>query len=111
MPAVSTNKCAAAMFLAWWAETPQEVWRYSGPNGSIYLPRARRPSRSCPRATLVEAKQVEDVLPNIKPLFSQGAPTWYPQFANDAATVLQAITIGDTSVQDGLNTLAARRKR
>ncbi len=36
VPAASTNKCAAAMFLAWWAETPQEVWRYTGPNGSIF---------------------------------------------------------------------------
>ena len=97
VPAVSTNKCAAAMFLAWWAETPQEVWRYSGPDGSIFPAQGEAAKQVLSAGDPAQAKQVEDVLPNIKPLFSQGAPTWYPQFANDAATVLQAITIGDTS--------------
>jgi multiple sugar transport system substrate-binding protein len=98
------------MFLAWWAETPQEVWRYSGPNGSIFPAQGEAAKQVLSAGDPAQAKQVEDVLPNIKPLFSQGAPTWYPQFANEAATVLQAITIGDTSVQDGLNTLAGQTK-
>jgi multiple sugar transport system substrate-binding protein len=110
VPAASTNKCAAAMFLAWWAETPQEVWRYTGPNGSIFPAQGEAAKQVLAGGDPAQAKQVEDVLPNIKPLFPEGAPTWYPQFANDAATVLQAITIGDTPVQDGLNTLADQTK-
>jgi multiple sugar transport system substrate-binding protein len=109
IPANSTNKDAAAMFIAWWNETPQEVFRYTQPAGSSFP--AQGPAIDQVLATLASqgigyGPQIKAVLPNIHPLFANGAPTWYPQFVNDAATTLQSVILGDTPVDTGMKTLA-----
>jgi multiple sugar transport system substrate-binding protein len=109
IPANATNKDAAAMFIAWWNETPQEVFRYTQPAGSSFP--AQGPAIDEVLATLASqgvgyGPQIKAVLPNIHPLFADGAPTWYPQFVNDAATTLQSVILGDTSVDSGMKKLA-----
>ena len=56
------------------------------------------------------ATSIKSVLPDIKPLFVNGAPTWYPSFANDIATVLPQVIMGNTPVSVGMNTLAKEAK-
>jgi multiple sugar transport system substrate-binding protein len=106
IPSNAPHKCQAAMFLAWWNETPQEVFRYSMPSGSSFPAQSAAITQVLASGKPSTAQDITKVLPNIKPLFLAGAPTWYPEFANDVATVMQQITIGGKSVQDGLDSLA-----
>ncbi len=105
IPANSTNKDAAAMFIAWWNETPQEVFRYTQPSGSSFPAQGPAIDQILSQG-LPYGPSIKAVLPNIHPLFADGAPTWYPQFVNDAATTLQSIILGDTSVDSGMKSLA-----
>jgi len=106
IPSNAKNKCAAAMFLAWWNETPQEVFRYTQPSGGSFPAQQAAIDQVLATQKPEIAQSIKAVLPDIKPLFPNGAPTWYPSFANDMATTLQAVILGHTSVAAGMNTLA-----
>ncbi len=106
IPSNAKNKCAAAMFLAWWNETPQEVFRYTQPSGGSFPAQQAAIDQVLANQKPEIAQSIKAVLPDIKPLFPNGAPTWYPSFANDMATTLQAVILGHTSVAAGMNTLA-----
>lgn len=106
IPANAKNKCAASMFLAWWNETPQEVFRYTQPSGGSFPAQQAAIDQVLANQNPTIAQSIKSVLPHIKPLFVNGAPTWYPSFANDIATTMQAVILGHTSVAAGMNTLA-----
>jgi multiple sugar transport system substrate-binding protein len=106
IPVNAKNKCAASMFLAWWNETPQEVFRYTQPSGGSFPAQAAAIDQVLANQKPAIAQSIKAVLPHIKPLFVNGAPTWYPSFANDIATTMQAVILGHTSVAAGMNTLA-----
>ena len=106
IPSNAKNKCAASMFLAWWNETPQEVFRYTQPSGGSFPAQQVAIDDVLAHQKPAIAQSIKQVLPSIKPLFVNGAPTWYPSFANDMATTLQAVILGHTPVAAGMNTLA-----
>jgi multiple sugar transport system substrate-binding protein len=106
IPVNAKNKCAASMFLAWWNETPQEVFRYTQPSGGSFPAQQAAIDQVLANQKPAIAQSIKEVLPSIKPLFVNGAPTWYPSFANDMATTLQAVILGHTSVAAGMDTLA-----
>jgi multiple sugar transport system substrate-binding protein len=106
IPKNAKNKCAAAMFIAWWNETPQEVFRYTQPSGGSFPAQQAAINQVLSSQKPAIAASIKSVLPSIKPLFVNGAPTWYPTFANDIATVMQSVITGSTPVATGMNTLA-----
>ncbi len=106
IPKNAKNKCAAAMFIAWWNETPQEVFRYTQPSGGSFPAQQAAIDQVLSSQKPAIANSIKAVLPSIKPLFVNGAPTWYPSFANDIATVMQSVVTGSTPVATGMNTLA-----
>jgi multiple sugar transport system substrate-binding protein len=106
IPSNAKNRCGASMFLAWWNETPQEVFRYTQPSGGSFPAQQVAIDDVLAHQKPAIAQSIKQVLPSIKPLFVNGAPTWYPSFANDMATTLQAVILGHTPVAAGMNTLA-----
>jgi multiple sugar transport system substrate-binding protein len=106
IPANAKNKCAASMFIAWWNETPQEVFRYTQPSGGSFPAQQAAIDQVLANQKPSVAQSIKSVLPDIKPLFVNGAPTWYPSFANDIATTMQSVILGNTPVSVGMNTLA-----
>jgi multiple sugar transport system substrate-binding protein len=106
IPVNAKNKCGASMLLAWWNETPQEVFRYTQPAGGSFPAQQQAIDQVLANQKPAIAQSIKAVLPSIKPLFVNGAPTWYPSFANDMATTLQAVILGHISVAAGMNTLA-----
>jgi multiple sugar transport system substrate-binding protein len=42
----------------------------------------------------------------VEPLFSQGAPTWYPQFSNAVNTAINAVAKGQITVDVAVQNIA-----
>ena len=55
--------------------------------------------------TLVGGDILSTQLQALKPLFPNGAPTWYNEFSTDASSQLNAAARGDVSVADAIKTL------
>lgn len=106
IPVNAPHKCAAQMFLAWWNETPQEVFRYTQPSGGSFPAQQAAITQVLANQKPEISKAIQVALPHISSLFVNGAPTWYPSFANDIATTMQAVILGHVTVQQGMNTLA-----
>lgn len=104
----SKHKGAAAMFILWWEQWPQLLKSYEDPNMGNTPPITSAVQRLAKTGKLVAGKEVEKLLPTVKPLFSRGAPTWYPQFSTDVATQIQAVVEGHQQVSAALSTLVSQ---
>jgi len=108
IPAASKNKEAAAEFIKWWAksENVKEFYTLIGvmPNRKSVLESLAKEGKLVGGDVLL--KQLEEV----KPLFPQGTPKWYPQFSTNVATVLNQAAKGEVTVQQAVDRLAAAVK-
>lgn len=108
IPVNSPHKGAAALFIAWWMQTPQQLVAYENPNmGDIPAERYAL-NTLIQKGQLVDGKELMAILPTVKPLFPQGTPPWYPQFSTDVATMIQSVAEGKSTVAAGLSTLASQ---
>ena len=106
IPKLSTHKGAAAEFINWWMQKPQLLLSYNDPNMGNPPPQLNVLNQLAASHKIIGGKEILNILPTVHPLFAQGTPVWYPQFSNDAATMIQSVVEGHVSVQTGLKNLA-----
>lgn len=105
IPAASKNKEAAAEFIKWWAksENVKEFYSLIGvmPNRMSVLEALNKEGK------LIGGDVLLKQLAEVKPLFPQGTPKWYPQFSTNVATVLNQAAKGELTTQQAVDKLAA----
>jgi multiple sugar transport system substrate-binding protein len=107
IPKQSAHQAAAAMFIYWWEQLPQLLASYNNPNMGNVPPLTSAISYLNAHNDLVDGSEVMAILPSVSPLFTGGAPNWYPQFSTDVATMIQNVVEGKSSVSAGLSQLAS----
>ncbi len=104
---------AAAKFIEWFtsAQTQED---FTGLNGadktwSAYtLPsHLSAVQKMATGGDLAQGQVLADLLKTSKPVFPEGAPTWYPKFSNAAYTNLHAAATGSMSTDQAIKAIAA----
>jgi multiple sugar transport system substrate-binding protein len=106
--ASSQHKAAAAAFISWWMQ-PDTLKKLQSTLGLLPC-RASVVDELIASKTLAGGDILSTQLKALKPLFPNGAPTWYSEFSTDASSQLNAAARGDVSVADALKTLADQTK-
>ena len=109
IPMQSTNKGAAAMFIYWWEQEPQQLMEWTDAKDMGNLPAQVGALQKLVQMGEV-SKEILNAQKYVKPLFPQGTPTWYPAFSTEVSQVVQAVCQGHLSVSDGLSKLAGDLK-
>jgi len=104
----SQHKAAAAAFITWWMQ-PDTLKKLQSTLGLLPC-RASVVSDLISSKTLVGGDILSTQLRALKPLFPNGAPTWYNDFSTDASSQLNAAARGDLSVADAIKTLTDQTK-
>lgn len=108
IPKLSSHRAAAAMFIYWWQQLPQQL--------AAYLKIGDTPPQRAALVTLgrekklVAADSILSILPTVKPLFPNGTPAWYPQFSANVATMVQSVVTGKAQPAAALAQLAQQTK-
>lgn len=112
IPAASTHKGAAAMYLSWQNETAQKIAAYNDPDQGV-LPTTQAAleelSKSPDNAALVGS--VLTLFPTIEPVIPGGPPTWYTKFSAEAAATIQSVALGQVTPADAVAALAEKTKQ
>jgi multiple sugar transport system substrate-binding protein len=106
IPKQSAHIGAAAEFIYWWEQLPQLLASYHNPDMGNLPPLTSALSYLNQKGELVGGSQVMAVLPSVSPLFTGGAPDWYPQFSTDVATMIQNVVEGKATAAAALQQLA-----
>jgi multiple sugar transport system substrate-binding protein len=113
IPAQAKYPAAAAKFIEWFTSTQNQV-DFAGVNGPAkVLKNYNMPSRvsalkqMTAKGKLVAGAQLTKMLQtSSKPVFPQGAPSWYPEFSRSAYTNLHAAATGSKSVDAAIKAIA-----
>ncbi len=106
--ASSKHKAAAAAFISWWMQ-PETLKKVQSTIGLLPC-RASVVDELIASKTLAGGDILSTQLKALKPLFPNGAPTWYSEFSTNASSQLNAAARGDVSVADAMKTLADQTK-
>lgn len=105
IPVTAEHKDAARAFIEWLVRPETQLKLY--PVG--FLPCGKAAFDQLSKSGELDGGNiVTEELAQVKPLFPQGAPTWYSQFSSEAQGLLNAAFKGDITVQEALNQLAKR---
>ena len=103
---------AAAKFIDWFTNAQNQA-DFAGVNGpdkvmqGYFLPsRLSGLTTLTDKGTLVGGKELTAMLKTSRPVFPDGAPTWYPQFSNAVYTHLHAAATGSESVATAMKAIA-----
>jgi len=113
IPAQAKYPAAAAKFVEWFTSTQNQV-DFAGVNGPAkVLKNYNMPSRvsalkqMTAKGKLVAGAQLTKMLQtSSKPVFPQGAPSWYPEFSRSVYTNLHAAATGSKSVGAAIKAMA-----
>jgi multiple sugar transport system substrate-binding protein len=104
---------AAGAFIEWFTSAEQQE-QFAGLSGSdlawsaYTLPsHLTAVQKMASGGNLVEGDVLAQLLKNSKPVFPQGAPTWYPKFSNAVYTSLHAAATGSMSVEQAVKQIAS----
>ena len=105
---------AAAEFIKWFTSKESQA-NFAGANGQDkIMPAYAIPSRLSAvkllntKGSLIGGDVLSDMLANsTKPVFPEGAPTWYPQFSNAVYTNLHAAAAGTMTVDAAIKAIAS----
>jgi multiple sugar transport system substrate-binding protein len=113
IPKQAKYPAAAAKFIEWFtqAQNQADFAGVSGPDKVMtgyFLPsRLSGMSLLTQKGTLIAGAQLADMLKNsAKPVFPEGAPSWYPEFSRAVYTNLHAAATGSMSVADAIKAMA-----
>lgn len=111
IPKTAKYPAAAAKFIEWFTSADNQA-DFAGANGpDKVMPGYFLPSRLSGIKKLTESgvlkdgEQLSELLKTSKPVFLEGAPTWYPQFSNAVYTNLHAAATGSMSVKDAIKAI------
>jgi multiple sugar transport system substrate-binding protein len=104
---------AAAKFIEWFTDTDTQI-DFAGVNGpDKVLPGYPIPSRlsavkvMTEKGKLIQGQQLQKMLKSsTRPVFPEGAPSWYPQFSRAVYTNLHAAATGSKSVSAAIGAIA-----
>lgn len=102
---------AAARFIEWFnsAATQEDFAGLNGPDkiwGSSFIPsRLSVVEKLAQSGSLADGARLAAMLKTAKPVFPEGAPTWYPTFSNAVYTNLHAAAAGSMSVADAIKAI------
>jgi ABC-type glycerol-3-phosphate transport system substrate-binding protein len=113
IPREAHYPAAAAKFIQWFTATQNQV-DFAGVNGPAKaLKNYNMPSRvsalgeMTAKGRLVAGAQLTSMLKNSsRPVFPDGAPSWYPEFSRSAYTNLHAAATGSKSVDAAIKAMA-----
>jgi multiple sugar transport system substrate-binding protein len=118
IPRHAKYPAAAAKFIDWFtsANNQADFAGASGPNKVMpgyFLPsRLAGMTELVQKGKLIGGAQLADLLKNSsKPVFPEGAPSWYPEFSRAVYTNLHAAATGSTSVANALKAMAQTANR
>jgi ABC-type glycerol-3-phosphate transport system substrate-binding protein len=118
IPRQAKYPAAAAKFIDWFtsANNQADFAGASGPNKVMpgyFLPsRLAGMTELVQKGKLIGGAQLADLLKNSsKPVFPEGAPSWYPEFSRAVYTNLHAAATGSTSVANALKAMAQTANR
>jgi ABC-type glycerol-3-phosphate transport system substrate-binding protein len=118
IPRRAKYPAAAAKFIDWFtsAQNQADFAGASGPDkvmSGYFLPsRLAGMTELTNKGKLIGGAQLADLLKNsAKPVFPQGAPSWYPQFSREVYTDLHAAAAGSKSVSDAVKAIADTANR
>lgn len=114
IPRQAKYPAAAAKFIEW-ITSAQNQADFAGARGaSKVMPGYSTPSRLSAmkeltvNGKLVQGAELSDLLEHsAKPVFPQGAPSWYPQFSRAVSTNLHSAAVGTMSVDAAIKAIAA----
>jgi multiple sugar transport system substrate-binding protein len=118
VPVTAKYPQAAAKFIEWFtsAENQADFAGLNGPDKA--MPGYAMPShisavnQLADKGSLIGGKQLSDMLKNSsRPIFSGGAPAWYPEFSRDVYTHLHAAAAGSESVAKAVKAIADTANR
>lgn len=105
IPVASTHKGAAEAFVNWLLQPENQAECYTAlgnlPTRSSVLSSLDAAGKLAGGKVLIEQAAL------VEPLFSQGTPSWYPQFSGVAATAINQVAKGQISVDDAVKQIAA----
>jgi multiple sugar transport system substrate-binding protein len=104
---------AAAKFIEWFTDTDTQI-DFAGVNGpDKVLPGYPIPSRlsavkvMTEKGKLIQGEQLQKMLKgSTRPVFPEGAPSWYPEFSRAVYTNLHAAATGSKSVSAAIGSIA-----
>lgn len=114
IPTEAHYPAAAAKFIEWFTSTQNQT-DFAGVNGPAkVLKNYNMPSRvtalnqMTAKGKLIAGAQLTGMLKNSsRPVFPQGAPSWYPQFSRSVYTNLHAAATGSESVSAAIKAMAS----
>lgn len=104
---------AAAKFIEWFtsAQTQEDFAGLNGPDkawSAYTLPsHLSAVQKLAAGGALAQGQVLAELLKSSKPVFPDGAPTWYPKFSNAAYTNLHAAATGSISVDKAIKAIAS----
>jgi multiple sugar transport system substrate-binding protein len=112
IPKQAKYPAAAAKFIEWFTSAENQA-DFAGANGpekvmvGYFLPsRLAGMQTLTDKGKLIGGDQLADLLKNsAKPVFPEGAPTWYPEFSRVVSTNLHAAATGEKSVPDAMQAI------
>jgi multiple sugar transport system substrate-binding protein len=118
IPRQAKYPAAAAKFIDWFTSAQNQA-DFAGASGpSKVMPGYFLPSRLAgmteltTKGKLIGGAQLGDLLKtSAKPVFPQGAPSWYPEFSRAVYTNLHAAATGSTSVGNAIKAIADTAKK
>jgi multiple sugar transport system substrate-binding protein len=118
IPRQAKHPAAAAKFIDWFtsAKNQAEFAGAAGPDKVMpgyFLPsRLAGMTELTDKGKLIGGQQLADLLKNsAKPVFPQGAPSWYPEFSKSVYTSLHAAATGSMSVDDAIKAMSSTAKK
>jgi multiple sugar transport system substrate-binding protein len=113
IPRQAKYPAAAAKFIDWFTSASNQA-DFAGANGpdkvmtGYFLPsRLAGMTELTQKGKLIGGEQLADLLKNsAKPVFPEGAPSWYPEFSRAVYTNLHAAAAGSMSVADAIKAIA-----
>ncbi|GAA5010211.1 extracellular solute-binding protein [Actinopolymorpha pittospori] len=113
IPKTAKYPAAAAKFIQWFTSAKNQA-DFAGARGAAHaLPSYNMPSRLTAVNQLTKAGQLKggaqlaDMLKNSsRPVFPEGAPSWYPNFSNAVYTNLHSAATGTISVPAAIKAIA-----
>jgi multiple sugar transport system substrate-binding protein len=118
IPRRAKYPAAAAKFIDWFTSAQNQA-DFAGASGpakvmsGYFLPsRLAGMTELTNKGKLIGGAQLADLLKNsAKPVFPEGAPSWYPQFSREVYTDLHAAAAGSKSVSDAIKAMADTANR
>lgn len=117
IPRQAKYPAAAAKFIEWITATQNQA-DFAGANGpDKVMPNYPTPSRLSAMKILTENGKLaqgdvlSELLTKSKPVFADGAPSWYPDFSRSVSTNLHAAAVGTISVDAAIKAIAAQANK